>query len=68
MQPEGALKIFLKGKEMPLKGYYAQAENAGVSALINSSGYLEVFIYRGSAASECNILPGDIVKVAISSS
>lgn len=66
MHPEGALRIFIKDKEMPLKGYYAQAENEGISALINSSGYLEVFRYRGSAASEYDILPGDVVKVKIS--
>ena len=67
IQPEGALRIFFKDKEMQLKGYYAQAENEGISALINSSGYLEVFIYRGSAASKYDILPGDVVKVKISS-
>ena len=67
MQPEGALRIFLKDRDMQLRGYYLQAENREISALINSSGYLEVFIYRDSAATKYNILPGDIVKVAISS-
>jgi len=67
MQPEGALRIFLKGKDMQLRGYYSQAENRGISALINSSGYLEVFICRDSAASKYDILPGDVVKVVLSS-
>ena len=67
MQPEGAIRIFLKGRDMQLSGYYSQSEDRELSALINSSGYLEVFIYRDSAATKYNILPGDIVKVAISS-
>ena len=67
IQTDDALKIFLKGKDMQLSGYYSQAENRGVSALINSSGYLEIFIYRDSAASKYDILPGDAVKVVLSS-
>jgi S-adenosylmethionine hydrolase len=67
MQPEDVLRIVLKGKDMQLWGHYSQAENRGISALINSSGYLEVFIYRDSAASEHDILPGDVVKVFLSS-
>ena len=67
MQPEGTLRIFLKDRDMQLRGYYLQAENRELSALINSSGYLEVFIYRGNAALKYDILPGDVVKVKISS-
>ena len=62
------LKISLKGKDILLREYYSQAEDRGMSALINSSGYLEIFVYRGSAASEYDILPGDEVKVVLSSS
>ena len=60
------IKISLKGNDIQLFKYYSQAEGRAVSALVNSSGYLEVFIYKGSAASECNILPGDEVKVFLS--
>lgn len=67
MQPEGALRIFLRDRDMQLRDYYSQAENRGISALINSSGYLEVFIYRDSAASKFDILPGCVVKVVLSS-
>jgi len=66
MQPKGAVRIFLKGRDLQLWSYYSQAEKKGISALINSSGYLEAFIYRGSAASEYDILPGDAVKVDLS--
>jgi len=67
MQPEGTLRVFLKDREMRLMGYYSQGENRVMSALINSSGYLEVFIFRDSAASKYDILPGDVVKVVLSS-
>jgi hypothetical protein len=61
------IRISLKGNELRLREYYSQAEGREMSALINSSGHLEIFIYMGSAASECNILPGDEVKVFLSS-
>ena len=57
------IKISLKGNEIRLSEYYSHTAGSGMSALINSSGLLEIFIYRGSAASEGNILPGDEVKV-----
>jgi S-adenosylmethionine hydrolase len=64
---EGDIGISLKGNDVRLKEYYSQAAGRGMSALVNSSGHLEIFIYRGSAASEYKILPGDEVKVFLSS-
>lgn len=66
IQPGATLKILLEGKEIQLSDYYSQAENRVISALINSSGYLEIFIYRGNAAAECDIAPGDIVNIDFS--
>ena len=63
----GDIKISLKGKDIQLREYYSQTADRGISALVNSSGHLEIFIYRGSVASEDNILPGDEVKVFLSS-
>jgi S-adenosylmethionine hydrolase len=63
----GDIKISLKGNDIRLREYYSQAADMEISALVNSSGQLEIFIYRGSAASEYNILPGDKVKVFLSS-
>ncbi len=60
------IKMSLKGNDIRLKEFYSQAEGRGASALVNSSGHLEIFIFRGSAASEYNILPGDEVKVFLS--
>ena len=67
-QADGALKIVLKGNAVRFREYYSQAQNRGISALINSSGYLEIFIYRGSVASKYDIVTGDIVEVFLSSS
>ena len=63
----GDIKISLNDKDIKLREYYSQAATTGMSALVNSSGHLEIFIYRGSAAAEYNILPGDEVKVFLSS-
>lgn len=67
IQPGAALKILLAGKEIQFKGYYSQAPDKSISVLINSSGLLEFFVYRGNAALQHNILPGDVVKVVFSS-
>ena len=64
--PEGRLKIFLNGREIPLRKYYSQDDDRSLSALINSSGYLELFVYRGSAAPEYNIRRGDAVEILLS--
>jgi len=64
--PEGRLKIFLKGREIQFREYYSQADDRSVSALINSSDYLEVFVYSGSAASEYDIRLGDAVEILLS--
>jgi S-adenosylmethionine hydrolase len=66
-EDEGSIRISLKGNDISFREYYSQAPDRGVSALVNSSGYLEIYIYRGSAASEYKIRPGDEVKVFLSS-
>jgi len=64
--PKGRMKIFLRGKEIQFREYYSQADDRSVSALINSSEYLEVFVYSGSAASEYDIRPGESVEILLS--
>lgn len=45
------LKIMIKGQEIRgLSRFYAQTFNKGPAAIINSSGLLEIYIYRGNAA------------------
>lgn len=64
-KPGSALKILLHGKEVPHKKFYSQVKDRGIYSLINSSGYLEVFTYRGNASSEHNISIGDIVEIKL---
>lgn len=64
-KPGHPLKVVFHGKEVPIKNFYAQAADGGVSALLNSSGCLEIFVYQGKAASRHNITVGDTVQVVL---
>jgi len=63
--PEGVLKIFLKGREVLLLGCYSEARDKGIYSLINSSGYLEFFMYMGHVSSENGISIGDNAEIVI---
>jgi len=63
--PQGAMKIFLSGKEVPLKEYYGQATDKMLYAVINSSEYLEFFINCGNATETCKISIGDAVEIKV---
>lgn len=63
--PEAKLKIVTKGKQAELKNYYSQVTDKCLYSLINSSGYLELFVYRGNASTEFDIKIGDIVGVIL---
>ncbi|MDP1852890.1 MAG: SAM-dependent chlorinase/fluorinase, partial [Candidatus Omnitrophota bacterium] len=65
LNSEAKLKIVTKGKQTELKSYYSEVTDKGLYSLINSSGYLELFVYRGNAAAEFNIKVGDIVGVML---
>jgi hypothetical protein len=58
-----ALRIVYKGKEIPLKTHYSEAEDKGLKCLINSFDLLELFVYRGSAAREYEINIGDVIGI-----
>ncbi|MFN3395936.1 MAG: S-adenosyl-l-methionine hydroxide adenosyltransferase family protein [Thermodesulfovibrionales bacterium] len=60
-----ALKIVMKGKQIEIKDYYAQAEDRGLYAILNSMNYLELFVYRGDASKEHNIKVGDGIGVIV---
>jgi S-adenosylmethionine hydrolase len=62
-EPTGRLKLLVKDKEAPFKTHYSEAEDAGLYSLINSFGYLELFVYRGSASSDFGIRVGEKVFV-----
>ncbi|MFN3480610.1 MAG: S-adenosyl-l-methionine hydroxide adenosyltransferase family protein [Thermodesulfovibrionales bacterium] len=60
---KNAIKIVMKGKQIEIKDYYAQAEDRGLYAILNSMNYLELFVYRGDASKEHNIKIGDSIGV-----
>lgn len=60
---KNAIKIVMKGKQIEIKDYYAQAEDRGLYAILNSMNYLELFVYRGDASKEHNIKIGDSISV-----
>jgi S-adenosylmethionine hydrolase len=62
---ENKIKVLIKGKEIPFKTYYAQVKDTGLYALINSFGYLELFIRNGSAARTFGIKVGEKVGVML---
>jgi S-adenosylmethionine hydrolase len=59
------LKVLVKGKEVPFKNYYADAEGPGLYSLINSFGYLEFFVFRGNASSDFGIAVGEKVELIV---
>lgn len=63
--PEGKLKIVSKGKQTELKNYYSEVMDKNLYSLVDSAGYLELFVYRGNAAAAFDIKIGDIVGVML---
>lgn len=49
--------------EMDIRRFYSDAADNKPHALINSSGYLEIFIYKESAARELDLAVGEAVSV-----
>lgn len=58
------IEIIYRKKQLPLADHYAEYET-GLSAIINSFGQLELFVYKGSAAENYNIKTGDSVTVTL---
>lgn len=66
--PEGGdpakVSINLAGKDVKgLKKYYAEAASGEPGAIINSSGFMEIFIYKQNARSVLGSKRGEVVKV-----
>ncbi len=57
-------KIIFRGREIPLKGFYAEGEKGILCSVVNSSGFLEFFVSGGNAKEESNIAVGEQVVVA----
>jgi S-adenosylmethionine hydrolase len=59
------LRVIVKEKEATLKKYYSEAEDKRLYSLLNSFGYLELFVNGGSAASELGVTVGEKIRVII---
>lgn len=61
----GRHKVLFRGREAPFKSHYAEADDEGLYSLINSFGYLELFVKNGSASSKFDIIVGEKVKLIL---
>jgi len=66
INPEGKLKITANKNHTELRSHYSQGQENGLYALINSTEYLELFTYKGSASTAFDIKVGDVVRVILS--
>ncbi|MEW6068727.1 MAG: SAM-dependent chlorinase/fluorinase [Nitrospirota bacterium] len=64
--PGGKLKVVVKDKGVSVKDYYSQAVDKGLYSLINSFGYLELFVNKGNASSDFGIAVGEKIGLVIS--
>jgi len=55
--------VEVKGRAVPQMRYYAQAEEKVLCCLVNSSGYLELFVNKGNASEKYGLKKGDKVVV-----
>jgi S-adenosylmethionine hydrolase len=60
---EGKFQCMVRGKEAPLKDCYSEAEDNELYSLINSFGYLELFVKGGNASSDFGIAIGEKVSL-----
>lgn len=56
-------KVIFRQKEAPFKSHFEEAEDEGLYSLINSFGYLELFVKGRSASSDFDIRVGEKVSV-----
>jgi S-adenosylmethionine hydrolase len=59
------LKIVYKDSQLTLAKYYEEKERHGLSAILNSFDFLELFLYKGSATDRFDINIGDKVTVSV---
>jgi hypothetical protein len=60
---DGKLKVTVKGIEAPLKRFYSEVPDKQLYSLVNSFGYLELFVNSANAASAYGLTVGDKVTV-----
>jgi hypothetical protein len=58
--------FFYKDRQLPQMRYYSESSSSGLSVVINSFNYLELFVYEGNASEKYNIKIGDTVRIIAS--
>lgn len=62
----GPVSITVAGKEIKnLKKFYAEASPGEPSAIINSSGYLEIFLFKQNARTTLSLKRGEQIRLTI---
>jgi len=64
-EPHDGPKVAIRGRDVPLKKYYSEAGEKELCSLVNSFGYLELFVNRGNASSDFGINVGEKVEVIL---
>jgi S-adenosylmethionine hydrolase len=62
---EKTFKVIVGSEAFNIVSCYKENEGSSSSAIINSSGRLEIFVYQGSAAEKYNIRIGDSISVSL---
>ncbi len=61
----GEVTVLIGGRQIPgLKKFYAEAKPGEPGTILNSSGYLEIFVFRQNARAGLTVKRGDPVRVA----
>jgi S-adenosylmethionine hydrolase len=60
------IKIMVKSMEAPFKRYYSEGEDKKLCSLINSFGYIELFVNGGNASRDFGINVGEKIGVVLS--
>lgn len=62
MDSSEKFRIYYNDNHMPLVNFYSENESSNTSAIINSFGHLEIFVYKENASHNLNIRIGDKVS------
>jgi S-adenosylmethionine hydrolase len=63
--PHDGPRVVVRDKDVPLKKYYSEAGDKELCSLVNSFGYLELFVNWGNASSDFGINVGEKVVVIL---
>lgn len=62
-RPGAPLRVLIKGGQTDMKDYFEQGDDRRPHGIINSSGYLEIFLYQGDVTGFLKLKPGEPVSV-----